>query len=92
MPFKACPICGQRSYSACSGQIWICPCCGEDLSATAELVMRRTSVLAMLRQETAGRDAAVAGKSSGEAARDVGAVREEAVSPQLVLLQNEVCS
>ena len=32
MPFKSCPRCRQSSYSASGNQIWICPCCGEDLS------------------------------------------------------------
>jgi len=33
MPFKSCPRCRQSSYSASGTQIWLCPCCGEDLSA-----------------------------------------------------------
>ena len=32
MPYKICPHCRQTSYSAAAVQIWICPCCGEEIS------------------------------------------------------------
>lgn len=32
MSFKSCPNCHNTSYSAADDSIWICPCCGEDLS------------------------------------------------------------
>lgn len=32
MAFKTCNSCCNTSYSAAEDQIWICPCCGQDLS------------------------------------------------------------
>ena len=32
MPYKTCPACQQVSYSAAGDNIWICPCCGDDIS------------------------------------------------------------
>ncbi len=32
MGFKTCPSCQNASYSAAEGGLWLCPCCGRDLS------------------------------------------------------------
>lgn len=30
--YKVCPACCRTSYSATAARIWLCPCCGEDIS------------------------------------------------------------
>lgn len=32
MPYKICTACRRVSYSAATGRLWFCPCCGQDLS------------------------------------------------------------
>ena len=32
MSFKTCPACRHVSYCAAGCVIWICPCCGQDIS------------------------------------------------------------
>ncbi len=42
MPYKICPSCQQTSYSAAGDNIWICPCCGEDISLISGIGDRRS--------------------------------------------------
>jgi len=37
MPFKHCPACRHLSFCSCSSVIWICPCCGQELSQSPTL-------------------------------------------------------
>ncbi len=40
MPYKVCPHCQGKSYSASSLGKWICPYCRRDISKTRELAYR----------------------------------------------------
>lgn len=44
MPYKLCPACRQTSYSAAGSNIWLCPCCGRDISAADQIRDRRNII------------------------------------------------